>query len=86
MIVQIVPLTYDFQEDEFHTAKAVLLSFIVNNVPRNSFEFEMATAWEAEFLNIIQNWGNENFTYAYFSEVSHRAEVETAISLSIPIR
>lgn len=64
-----------FEDDEYYTSKALILSFLVNNIPRDTVEFRMATAWEAEFLKIVQNWGNPNFTYAYFSERSIEDEL-----------
>lgn len=58
--------------EDFTNAEALLLTFSLNNYPRNNAKFNVAMQWEAEFLKIVQEYqrnSSTNFTFAYMAEV-----------------
>lgn len=61
-----------FSDDDFTNAKALILTFSLNNYPRNNTKFNVAMQWEKEFLRIVQDYQRNpatNFTFAYMAEV-----------------
>lgn len=58
--------------EDFTNAEALLLTFSLNNYPRNNPKFNVAMQWETEFLKIVQEYqrnASTNFTFAYMAEV-----------------
>lgn len=55
-----------------HTdAEAFIMTFSLNNFPRNDTKFKVALQWETEFLKIVQEFekNSTTFDFAYMSEV-----------------
>lgn len=61
-----------FQDDDYTNAEALILTFSLNNFPREDPKFKVALQWEKEFLKIVQDYQKDpatNFTFAYMAEV-----------------
>ncbi|CAB1320074.1 unnamed protein product, partial [Coregonus sp. 'balchen'] len=68
--------------------KALILTFSLNNYPRDNVKFKVALEWEQRFLDIVQEYqkspGNP-FTFAYMAERSLEDEINRTTAEDIPI-
>lgn len=57
--------------EDYTNAEALLMTFSLNNYPRNHTKFKVALQWETEFLKIVQEFqkNSSDFDFAYMSEV-----------------
>lgn len=63
-----------FPDEDYTNAQALIMTFSLNNFPRNDPKFKVAMQWETEFLKIVQEYQNDpacNFTFAYMAEVKY---------------
>ncbi|XP_059193898.1 NPC1-like intracellular cholesterol transporter 1 isoform X2 [Centropristis striata] len=77
-----------YQNDEFTNAEALIMTFSLNNYPRNDPKFKVAMQWETEFLKIVQDYQKSpaaNFTFAYMAERSLEDEINRTTAEDIPI-
>lgn len=67
-------MSYDLLSDEDYTnAEAFIVTFSLNNYPREHPKFKVVQEWESRFLDIVQAYQKDpstNFTFAYMAEVS----------------
>lgn len=62
-------------DDDYTNAEAFILTFSLNNYPRENPKFKLVQEWEQRFLDIVQEYQKNpstNFTFAYMAEVSIR--------------
>lgn len=60
-------------DENYTTAEAFILTFSLNNYPRDDPKFKVVQEWESRFLDIVQEYqknNSTNFTFAYMAEVS----------------
>uniref|UniRef100_A0A8C8DU17 NPC1 like intracellular cholesterol transporter 1 n=1 Tax=Oryzias sinensis TaxID=183150 RepID=A0A8C8DU17_9TELE len=77
-----------FQDDDYTNAEALILTFSLNNFPREDPKFKVALQWEKEFLKIVQDYQKDpatNFTFAYMAERSLEDEINRTTAEDIPI-
>ncbi|KAF7667924.1 hypothetical protein LDENG_00042210 [Lucifuga dentata] len=77
-----------YDNDDYTNAEAFILTFSLNNYPRNHKKFKVAMQWEKEFLDIVQEYQrnpNVNFTFAYMAERSLEDEINRTTAEDIPI-
>uniref|UniRef100_A0A8C8JT50 SSD domain-containing protein n=1 Tax=Oncorhynchus tshawytscha TaxID=74940 RepID=A0A8C8JT50_ONCTS len=74
--------------ESYTTAEALILTFSLNNYPRDNVKFKVALEWEQRFLDIVQEYqkspGNP-FTFAYMAERSLEDEINRTTVEDIPI-
>lgn len=59
-------------DDDYTDAEAFILTFSLNNYPRDDPKFNVVQEWESKFLEIVQEYQRNpstNFTFAYMAEV-----------------
>lgn len=59
-------------DDDYTNAEAFILTFSLNNYPRENPKFKLVQEWESRFLDIVQEYQKNpstNFTFAYMAEV-----------------
>ncbi|RVE68465.1 hypothetical protein OJAV_G00092070 [Oryzias javanicus] len=77
-----------YGDDDYTNAEALILTFSLNNFPRENPKFNVALQWEKEFLKIVQDYENDpatNFTFAYMAERSLEDEINRTTAEDIPI-
>uniref|UniRef100_A0A8C9TY93 NPC1 like intracellular cholesterol transporter 1 n=1 Tax=Scleropages formosus TaxID=113540 RepID=A0A8C9TY93_SCLFO len=83
------PLTCIHSQDEDYTmAEALILTFSLNNYPRDSVKFKLVEKWEQMFLDIVAEYQKNpatNFTFAYMAERSLEDEINRTTAEDIPI-
>lgn len=60
-------------DEDYTNAEAFILTFSLNNYPREHPKFQVVQEWESRFLDIVQEYQKNpstNFTFAYMAEVS----------------
>ena len=60
---------FDLQDAPYSQASALILSFVVNNYPKDDERSVLTRAWEKAYLKMMEEWESEFFDLAYFSEV-----------------
>ncbi|KAJ8005908.1 hypothetical protein DPEC_G00122780 [Dallia pectoralis] len=77
-----------YENDDYTVAEALILTFSLNNYPRDDAKFNVALEWEKKFLDIVQEYqkspGNP-FTFAYMAERSLEDEINRTTVEDIPI-
>uniref|UniRef100_A0A8C7GR78 NPC1 like intracellular cholesterol transporter 1 n=1 Tax=Oncorhynchus kisutch TaxID=8019 RepID=A0A8C7GR78_ONCKI len=77
-----------YEKEGYTTAEALILTFSLNNYPRDNIKFKVALEWEQRFLDIVQEYqkspGNP-FTFAYMAERSLEDEINRTTAEDIPI-
>uniref|UniRef100_A0A6Q2YRP6 SSD domain-containing protein n=1 Tax=Esox lucius TaxID=8010 RepID=A0A6Q2YRP6_ESOLU len=75
-------------ESNYTNAEALILTFSLNNYPRENVKFNIAMEWEQRFLDILKEYqmspGNP-FTFAYMAERSLEDEINRTTAEDIPI-
>ncbi|XP_052459855.1 NPC1-like intracellular cholesterol transporter 1 isoform X1 [Carassius gibelio] len=77
-----------YENEEYITAEALILTFSLNNYARTDVKFKVAEEWERRFLEIVQEYQknpNTNFTFAYMAERSLEDEINRTTAEDIPI-
>ncbi|XP_076586683.1 NPC1-like intracellular cholesterol transporter 1 [Chaetodon auriga] len=77
-----------YENDDYINAEALILTFSLNNYPRDDVKFRVAMQWETEFLKIVQEYqenSTTNFTFAYMAERSLEDEINRTTAEDIPI-
>ncbi|XP_070819944.1 NPC1-like intracellular cholesterol transporter 1 [Chaetodon trifascialis] len=77
-----------YENEDFTNAEALILTFSLNNYPRDDVKFRVAMQWETEFLKIVQEYQENpttNFTFAYMAERSLEDEINRTTAEDIPI-
>ncbi|XP_072244392.1 NPC1-like intracellular cholesterol transporter 1 [Leuresthes tenuis] len=77
-----------YNNDEYTSAEALILTFSLNNYVRGNPKFKVALQWETEFLKIVQDYQknpSSNFTFAYMAERSLEDEINRTTAEDIPI-
>uniref|UniRef100_A0A8C7YL57 NPC1 like intracellular cholesterol transporter 1 n=1 Tax=Oryzias sinensis TaxID=183150 RepID=A0A8C7YL57_9TELE len=77
-----------YEDDDYTNAEALILTFSLNNFPREDPKFKVALQWEKEFLKIVQDYQKDpatNFTFAYMAERSLEDEINRTTAEDIPI-
>ncbi|XP_026883757.2 NPC1-like intracellular cholesterol transporter 1 [Electrophorus electricus] len=77
-----------YENEDFTTAEAFILTFSLNNYPRTNPKFKVVEQWESRFLQIVQQYQNDpttNFTFAYMAERSLEDEINRTTMEDIPI-
>ncbi|XP_034025439.1 NPC1-like intracellular cholesterol transporter 1 [Thalassophryne amazonica] len=77
-----------YQNEDFINAEAFILTFSLNNFPRDDPKFKVAMQWEMEFLKIVQEYQKNpkcNFSFAYMAERSLEDEINRTTAEDIPI-
>uniref|UniRef100_A0A9J7ZK85 SSD domain-containing protein n=1 Tax=Cyprinus carpio carpio TaxID=630221 RepID=A0A9J7ZK85_CYPCA len=77
-----------YENEEYTTAEALILTFSLNNYARTDVKFKVAEEWERGFLEIVQEYQknpNTNFTFAYMAERSLEDEINRTTAEDIPI-
>uniref|UniRef100_A0A8C2EM76 NPC1 like intracellular cholesterol transporter 1 n=1 Tax=Cyprinus carpio TaxID=7962 RepID=A0A8C2EM76_CYPCA len=77
-----------YENEEYTTAEALILTFSLNNYARTDVKFKVAEEWERRFLEIVQEYQknpNTNFTFAYMAERSLEDEINRTTAEDIPI-
>lgn len=62
-----------FTDENYLQAEALIMTFSLNNYPREDPKFKVVLEWEQYFLDIVQAYQKDpktNFTFAYMAEVS----------------
>nr|XP_014344420.1 PREDICTED: Niemann-Pick C1-like protein 1 [Latimeria chalumnae] len=73
---------------EFQAAKALIMTFSLNNYPRNDQRFEYVLLWEKKFLDIIQEYKqnkSSSVNIAYMAERSLEDEINRTTVEDLPI-
>uniref|UniRef100_A0A6Q2ZG95 SSD domain-containing protein n=1 Tax=Esox lucius TaxID=8010 RepID=A0A6Q2ZG95_ESOLU len=77
-----------YENDSYTNAEALILTFSLNNYPRENVKFNIAMEWEQRFLDILKEYqmspGNP-FTFAYMAERSLEDEINRTTAEDIPI-
>uniref|UniRef100_A0A6Q2YP46 SSD domain-containing protein n=1 Tax=Esox lucius TaxID=8010 RepID=A0A6Q2YP46_ESOLU len=75
-------------KSNYTNAEALILTFSLNNYPRENVKFNIAMEWEQRFLDILKEYqmspGNP-FTFAYMAERSLEDEINRTTAEDIPI-
>uniref|UniRef100_A0A665U3J8 NPC1 like intracellular cholesterol transporter 1 n=1 Tax=Echeneis naucrates TaxID=173247 RepID=A0A665U3J8_ECHNA len=77
-----------YKNEDYTNAEALIMTFSLNNYPRNNPKFKVAMEWEKEFLKIVQDYQKSpdtNFTFAYMAERSLEDEINRTTAEDIPI-
>ncbi|RXN14188.1 Niemann-Pick C1 1 [Labeo rohita] len=77
-----------YENEEYTTAEALILTFSLNNYARTDVKFKVAQEWEQRFLDIVQEYQKNpktNFTFAYMAERSLEDEINRTTAEDIPI-
>uniref|UniRef100_A0A673HJC5 NPC1 like intracellular cholesterol transporter 1 n=1 Tax=Sinocyclocheilus rhinocerous TaxID=307959 RepID=A0A673HJC5_9TELE len=77
-----------YENEEYTTAEALILTFSLNNYARTDVKFKVVEEWERRFLKIVQEYQkntNTNFTFAYMAERSLEDEINRTTAEDIPI-
>ncbi|XP_061115458.1 NPC1-like intracellular cholesterol transporter 1 [Conger conger] len=77
-----------YDNEEYTTAEALIMTFSLNNYPRGTTKFTLVERWEQMFLNIMREYKMDpktNFTFAYMSERSLEDEINRTTAEDIPI-
>uniref|UniRef100_A0A671PPZ1 NPC1 like intracellular cholesterol transporter 1 n=1 Tax=Sinocyclocheilus anshuiensis TaxID=1608454 RepID=A0A671PPZ1_9TELE len=77
-----------YENEEYTTAEALILTFSLNNYTRTDVKFNVVEEWERKFLKIVQEYQenpNTNFTFAYMAERSLEDEINRTTAEDIPI-
>ncbi|XP_065103484.1 NPC1-like intracellular cholesterol transporter 1 isoform X2 [Paramisgurnus dabryanus] len=77
-----------YDNEEYTTAEALLLTFSLNNYARSDVKFRVVEQWESKFLEILQEYQKDpktNFTFAYMAERSLEDEINRTTAEDIPI-
>ncbi|XP_071957637.1 NPC intracellular cholesterol transporter 1-like [Antedon mediterranea] len=61
--------------EEYNTAQAHSITFVVLNKKDNDEIYQMSLAWEKAYLEYIQSYHNDNLTIAYYAERSIEDEI-----------
>ncbi|XP_054853741.1 NPC1-like intracellular cholesterol transporter 1 isoform X2 [Eublepharis macularius] len=74
--------------EEYSEAQALILTFSLNNYPRNDPNFDKVMLWEKRFLEIVQEFQQEhadNYSIAYMTERSLEDEINRTTLEDLPI-
>ncbi|KAL7827292.1 hypothetical protein SRHO_G00330100 [Serrasalmus rhombeus] len=77
-----------YDNEDYTAAEAFILTFSLNNYPRDDPKFKVVEQWEAMFLQIVQEYQKEpstNFTFAYMAERSLEDEINRTTIEDFPI-
>ncbi|XP_036384671.1 NPC1-like intracellular cholesterol transporter 1 [Megalops cyprinoides] len=77
-----------YENEEYTTAEALIMTFSLNNYPREHEKFKLVEQWEQMFLDIVQEYQRDpatNFTFAYMAERSLEDEINRTTAEDIPI-
>ncbi|XP_036434323.1 NPC1-like intracellular cholesterol transporter 1 [Colossoma macropomum] len=77
-----------YDNEDYTTAEAFILTFSLNNYPRDDPKFKVVEQWEAMFLEIVQAYQKDpstNFTFAYMAERSLEDEINRTTIEDFPI-
>ncbi|XP_041956873.1 NPC1-like intracellular cholesterol transporter 1 [Alosa sapidissima] len=77
-----------YKGQDFTQAEALIMTFSLNNYPRDDPKFKVVLEWEQRFLDIIQAYQIDpqvNFTFAYMAERSLEDEINRTTAEDIPI-
>ncbi|MBN3296956.1 NPCL1 protein, partial [Amia calva] len=77
-----------YENETYTDAEALIMTFSLNNYPRDSLKFKLVQIWEQKFLDIIQEYQRDpstNFTFAYMAERSLEDEINRTTAEDIPI-
>ncbi|MBN3319307.1 NPCL1 protein, partial [Atractosteus spatula] len=77
-----------YEGSDYTNAEALILTFSLNNYPRNDVKFKLVQIWEQMFLDIVQEYQRDpstNFTFAYMAERSLEDEINRTTMEDIPI-
>ncbi|KAF5891030.1 Niemann-Pick C1-like protein 1, partial [Clarias magur] len=77
-----------YEDDDYTDAEAFILTFSLNNYPRDDPKFNVVQEWESKFLEIVQEYQRNpstNFTFAYMAERSLEDEINRTTIEDIPI-
>ncbi|XP_026801631.3 NPC1-like intracellular cholesterol transporter 1 [Pangasianodon hypophthalmus] len=77
-----------YENEDYTNAEAFILTFSLNNYPREHPKFKVVLEWESRFLDIIQEYQKNpstNFTFAYMAERSLEDEINRTTIEDIPI-
>ncbi|TSO88083.1 Niemann-Pick C1-like protein 1 [Bagarius yarrelli] len=77
-----------YENEDYTNAEAFILTFSLNNYPREHPKFQVVQEWESRFLDIVQEYQKNprtNFTFAYMAERSLEDEINRTTIEDIPI-
>ncbi|KAL0979152.1 hypothetical protein UPYG_G00181390 [Umbra pygmaea] len=77
-----------YEDNGYTSAEALILTFSLNNYPRDDVKFKVAMEWEQRFLDIVQQYQkspSNPFTFAYMAERSLEDEISRTTAEDIPI-
>ncbi|XP_076845060.1 NPC1-like intracellular cholesterol transporter 1 [Brachyhypopomus gauderio] len=77
-----------YENEDYTNAEAFILTFSLNNYPRDHPKFRVVEQWESRFLQIVQQYQKDprtNFTFAYMAERSLEDEINRTTMEDIPI-
>ncbi|XP_036382087.1 NPC1-like intracellular cholesterol transporter 1 [Megalops cyprinoides] len=77
-----------YENEEYTTAEALIMTFSLNNYPRGTVKFKLVEKWEQMFLDIVRKYQMDpstNFTFAYMAERSLEDEINRTTAEDIPI-
>ncbi|KAG5840507.1 hypothetical protein ANANG_G00189540 [Anguilla anguilla] len=77
-----------YENEEYTTAEALIMTFSLNNYPRGTTKFTLVEKWEKMFLAIMRQYQLDpttNFTFAYMAERSLEDEINRTTAEDIPI-
>ncbi|KAI1900901.1 hypothetical protein AGOR_G00054610 [Albula goreensis] len=77
-----------YENEEYTTAEALIMTFSLNNYPRDSLKYRLVQKWEQMFLDILKEYQmnpTTNFTFAYMAERSLEDEINRTTVEDIPI-
>ncbi|XP_074837673.1 NPC1-like intracellular cholesterol transporter 1 [Carettochelys insculpta] len=74
--------------EDYSEAQALILTFSLNNYPRDDQRYEWALLWEQRFLQLVQDFQRAHanrYTIAYMAERSLEDEINRTTAEDIPI-
>ncbi|XP_062854261.1 NPC1-like intracellular cholesterol transporter 1 [Trichomycterus rosablanca] len=77
-----------YENDEYTNSEAFVVTFSLNNYPRNHTKFKVVEEWESRFLKIVKDYQanpKTNFSFAYMAERSLEDEINRTTIEDIPI-
>ncbi|KAF4070427.1 hypothetical protein AMELA_G00285310 [Ameiurus melas] len=77
-----------YNNEDYTNAEAFIVTFSLNNYPRDHPKFKVVQEWESRFLDIVQAYQKDpstNFTFAYMAERSLEDEINRTTIEDIPI-
>ncbi|KAF7694921.1 NPC1-like intracellular cholesterol transporter 1 [Silurus meridionalis] len=77
-----------YDNEDYTNAEAFIVTFSLNNYPREHPKFKVVQEWESNFLKIVQEYQKDprtNFTFAYMAERSLEDEINRTTIEDVPI-